>query len=438
MNKTNKTKVSLNIILLCLVLVLLITMANGLAQKTEAKKVAGVNIFKSSNPYTQDNNSENPLHRSLNTDYVELKVTYNTAPTAPTSLLSEGATNPTNVTDLTPEFSAIYNDPDTGDIANKYRVEVNTASDFTGTVMWDSGAAGTAMTNCTQGNRCQDISYAGTALTLNGATYYWRIRFWDNAGAEGAVSTESASFTMKQGVLEITSPSSATLTGKTVSTVAQTSTGVIGDSNHTNAVGVKVADDRPGSPGWTATIQVTHFTTWATTKLLSGSNNTVDFTGTYDGLDGVLDPNGTFKVEITTGGAVGVAVFKWWDPAGNLTSTVTTAASVSLSNGITVTFAAATYVVGDSWSAGVDVFPYTGLTVTPSDIYAESGVLTGVSKGSSEALTGTGATSNAKTLMTATAGNGTGIYWQDEDLSLSIHANSLSGDFTATATLTAS
>ena len=438
MNKTNKTKVSLNIILLCLVLVLLITVANGLDQKTEAKKVAGVNIFEPSNPYTQDNNSEKPPHRSLNTDYVELKVTYNTAPTAPTSLLSEGATNPTNVTDLTPEFSAIYNDPDTGDIANKYRVEVNTASDFTGTVMWDSGAAGTAMTNCTQGNRCQDISYAGTALTLNGATYYWRIRFWDNAGAEGAVSTESASFTMKQGVLEITSPSSATLTGKTVSTVAQTSTGVIGDSNHTNAVGVKVADDRPGSPGWTATIQVTHFTTWATTKLLSGSNNTVDFTGTYDGLDGVLDPNGTFKVEITTGGAVGVAVFKWWDPAGNLTSTVTTAASVSLSNGITVTFAAATYVVGDSWSAGVDVFPYTGLTVTPSDIYAESGVLTGVSKGSSEALTGTGATSNAKTLMTATAGNGTGIYWQDEDLSLSIHANSLFGDFTATATLTAS
>ena len=146
----------------------------------------------------------------------------NQPPNAPTSLLCEGATNPTNVTDLTPEFSAIYNDPDTGDIANKYRVEVNTASNFTGTVMWDSGAAGTTMTNCTQGNRCQDISYAGTALSLNGATYYWRIRFWDDDGAEGAVSTESASFTMKQGVLEITSPSSATLTGKTVSTVAQT------------------------------------------------------------------------------------------------------------------------------------------------------------------------------------------------------------------------
>ncbi|GAG76382.1 unnamed protein product, partial [marine sediment metagenome] len=87
---------------------------------------------------------------------------------------------------------------DTGDIANKYRVEVNTASNFTGTVMWDSGADGTAMADCNQGNRCQDISYAGTALSLNGATYYWRIRFWDDSGVEGAVSTESASFSVIQ------------------------------------------------------------------------------------------------------------------------------------------------------------------------------------------------------------------------------------------------
>ena len=237
-------------------------------------------------------------------------------------------------------------------------------------------------------------------------------------------------------VLDITAPASATLTVKTVSVAAQTSTGVIGDSNNANLIGVKVSDD--GTAGWTAVMTSTHFTTRATTKKLAGNNATVDFTGTYDGLDGVLDPNGTFKVEITTGGAVGVAIFQWTDPAGNVTPTITTAATVPLSNGITVTFAAATYAVGDSWSAGVDVFPYTGLTVTPSAIYAESGSLTGVSAGSSEILSGIGATSNAKIIMTATAGNGTGIYWQDEDLSLSIHANSLSGDFTATATLTVS
>ncbi|MFA4817528.1 MAG: hypothetical protein WC608_02240 [Parcubacteria group bacterium] len=239
-----------------------------------------------------------------------------------------------------------------------------------------------------------------------------------------------------QAVLDIAAPASATLTGKTVSIAAQTSTGVIGDSNNANLVGVKVSDN--GTAGWSAVMTSTNFTVRATTKKLAGNNATVTFTGTYDGLDGVLDPNGTFKAEITTGGAVGTAVFKWWDPAGNLTSAVTTAASVVLSNGITVNFAAATYAVGDSWSAGVDVFPYTGLTVTPSAIYAESGTLTGVSAGSSGTLSGAGATSNAKTIMTATAGNGTGIYWQDENLSLGVHVNSLSGDFTATDTLTVS
>jgi len=116
-------------------------------------------------------------------------------PTEPTSLFCEGQTNPTNITDATPEFSAIYHDPQLNDIANKYRIQVNTASDFNGTMMWDSGASGTSMTNCTQGNRCADISYIGDDL-LMGVTYYWRIKFWDAEGNEGLWSTESASFSL--------------------------------------------------------------------------------------------------------------------------------------------------------------------------------------------------------------------------------------------------
>ncbi len=54
---------------------------------------------------------------------------------APTSLLAEGATNPTGVVDLTPEFSALFCDTNTGQTGNWYR-EVNTNSAFTGTVMW--------------------------------------------------------------------------------------------------------------------------------------------------------------------------------------------------------------------------------------------------------------------------------------------------------------
>ena len=117
----------------------------------------------------------------------------NSAPTAPTSLLTEGYTNPNGIVDTTPEFSAIYNDPDSGDIANYYEIEVNSNSAFTGTVMWDTGK--TSMTNLTAGNPVPDKSYAGTALSLNGSTYYWRIRFWDDSGAQGAWSA-TANFTM--------------------------------------------------------------------------------------------------------------------------------------------------------------------------------------------------------------------------------------------------
>jgi hypothetical protein len=118
----------------------------------------------------------------------------NSLPSAPTELYSNnntaqsGQTNPIDITDTSPAFSAIYNDPDPGDIANKYRVEVNTQSDFNGTVMWDSGASGTAMTDTTEGNRCPDIIYAGAALQ-DATTYYWRIRFWDDSGAAGVVAT---------------------------------------------------------------------------------------------------------------------------------------------------------------------------------------------------------------------------------------------------------
>ncbi len=115
----------------------------------------------------------------------------NTTPSIPTSLLTEGETNPLKVSDLTPEFSAIFNDSD-DDTCAYYEIEVNTNSGFTGTVLWDTDQQPITIVN---GERSTDISYAGTALSLNGATYYWRIRFWDN---NGTVSSWSgvASFLM--------------------------------------------------------------------------------------------------------------------------------------------------------------------------------------------------------------------------------------------------
>jgi hypothetical protein len=132
----------------------------------------------------------------------------NLAPTQPTTPYSNnnnaqsGQTNPNNITDPSPAFSAVYADPNTSDVADKYRVEVNTASDFTGTVMWDSGAAGTSMTNTNQGSRCPDIIYAGDPLS-DSTTYYWRIRFWDDDGLEGTASAAQSFSTSALGLKTI-------------------------------------------------------------------------------------------------------------------------------------------------------------------------------------------------------------------------------------------
>jgi hypothetical protein len=113
----------------------------------------------------------------------------------PSALLTETLVNPVAVTDTTPEFSAICNDPDTGDIMNKYRIQVAVSTTF-GSPVWDSGSSGTSMSNCTQGTRSGEISFGGTPLLLDGTTYYWRIKFWDDEGLEGSWSTEHALFKM--------------------------------------------------------------------------------------------------------------------------------------------------------------------------------------------------------------------------------------------------
>lgn len=103
----------------------------------------------------------------------------------------EATTNPTKVTDTTPEFSAIHTDPQSNSTAS-YQIEVNTQSDFLGTSMWDSGKQSITIAH---NARSSDISYAGTTLTTNGVTYYWRIKFWDIYDAASSWSS-TAQFTM--------------------------------------------------------------------------------------------------------------------------------------------------------------------------------------------------------------------------------------------------
>ncbi|MCI0533086.1 hypothetical protein L0Y49_02580 [bacterium] len=116
------------------------------------------------------------------------------APLAPTDLLTEEEINPTQVVDTTPEFSAIFRDGETGDVATSYQIQVATSSsDFT-SPFWNSGKTTLSSTTPVD-NRIPDISYDGSALTAS-TTYYWRIRFWDNDDFEGAWSTTTASFVL--------------------------------------------------------------------------------------------------------------------------------------------------------------------------------------------------------------------------------------------------
>ena len=133
------------------------------------------------------------------------EVEFNNAPNSPetpfvNSVNSQaGQTNPTDLTiggidSRSIFFSAIYDDDDLGDIANRARIQVSTDPDFNSITHWDSGFA--FITDVSEGNRSSDIEYDnfGAAATLplvmddGNEIYYWRIAFSDDSNAEGEFS----------------------------------------------------------------------------------------------------------------------------------------------------------------------------------------------------------------------------------------------------------
>lgn len=120
----------------------------------------------------------------------------NVAPISPTSLQTEGHVNPTEISDFTPELSAVYEDVNGSDQANFYQIQVATSSAYWGVPYWDSTKS--AMATTSVGNRIPEISYTGNALASS-TIYYWRIKFWDIGGLEGDWSTSTALFMIAQG-----------------------------------------------------------------------------------------------------------------------------------------------------------------------------------------------------------------------------------------------
>ena len=133
-----------------------------------------------------------------------LEVTYaiiNQAPIASTGLKTEGETNPLEVFDNTPEFTAIYNDPNIVDTAISYRIQVSKTTNFSSPI-WDSGQK-VLSTPIGRGTEISPISYGGPPFALDGTIYYWRIKFWDDENAEGDWSLETASFTMYNSAIDV-------------------------------------------------------------------------------------------------------------------------------------------------------------------------------------------------------------------------------------------
>ncbi len=130
--------------------------------------------------------------------------------TAPSSPYCESATDPENVIDLTPEFSAVFRDPDPGDNGTFAHINVGTTAG--GSDMWDSGWVD--ITNVSVGSRSQEISYGGSPLS-RGVIYYWRIRFKDTHGLIG-VWSENQQFMLSTPLRIISITASPTLVDRKV------------------------------------------------------------------------------------------------------------------------------------------------------------------------------------------------------------------------------
>lgn len=156
---------------------------------------------------TYNNQSDNASFWTFSAEEVNnLAPTQPTEPFVNTTDAQAGQTNPSDLTigginSRGIFFSAIYQDPNSGDTANAAQIQVTTDATFTSITHWDSDM--TSITSLTESNRSPDIEYdnlgnpATLPLSMNDGdvTYYWRIRFQDNSNEAGQYS-EIGSFSI--------------------------------------------------------------------------------------------------------------------------------------------------------------------------------------------------------------------------------------------------
>ncbi len=246
--------------------------------------------------------------------------------------------------------------------------------------------------------------------------------------AFAANTTEN--FTPTAGSLSVTSPETVTVSAVAVN---------IADTNPTAEFSpITTTDTRGTLVGWTTSMTSANVVKQLTAVAVSGTTPTdrIGFSGTYTGVvRHTTNSASRYRVEITTGGDVGTAVFKWLAPTDTETASITTAASVLLDSGISATFTG-TQVVGDAIALRVGLLRYTDLTMTPADLAATSGSLSGIALSGGAALTGAGATSGSKTIVVAEVGAGGGEFTNDIDVTSTWKKNGLSGLHSGLAVIT--
>ena len=106
----------------------------------------------------------------------------NSPPNPPINLKCNGLINPVNLTDLTPELSWEFNDPNPGDSQTAYQLlvadEMNSMNNNIGN-KWDTGKVNST---------ANIVIYNGSPLQPSGV-YYFKVRTWDKSGAVSPYST---------------------------------------------------------------------------------------------------------------------------------------------------------------------------------------------------------------------------------------------------------
>ena len=241
---------------------------------------SSINAFSNDPPYIETLFIQKKTSLSLSVGTEEV-LSGNQAPSSPTNLLAEGVSNPTRVTDLTPEFSATYTDPDSDD-SSAYQIQVNTQSDFLGTTMWDSTKTSVTITS---GNTLSPaVAYGNSNLSFNGTTYYWRIKFWDDSDAEGNWSVGPDTFQIDAAPGQ---PTNLTVEGATnpvgITEVLPEFQATFNDSDGDNGtqyqIQVNTTSTFDGTSMWDSALQ----------SMTSTANGTPCPIVTYDGLTLSLD-----------------------------------------------------------------------------------------------------------------------------------------------------